>query len=73
MLRGMPSLKWIVAEGRPRTFPIYKKITTIGRGKANDVVVEDGSLETNHAQIVFDGRDFHLYADPGAVLTVFIR
>ncbi len=56
----MPSLKWIVAEGRPHTFPIYKKITTIGRGGANDVVIEDGSLETNHAQIVFDGRDFNL-------------
>ena len=60
MLPRMPSLKWVVAKGRPRTFPIYKKITTIGRGGANDVVLEDGSLETNHAQIVFDGRDFNL-------------
>ena len=56
----MPSLKWIVPEGRPRTFPIYKKITTIGRGSANDIVVDDASLASNHAQLVFDGRDFTL-------------
>ena len=56
----MPSLKWVASEGRPKIFPIYKKITTIGRGSANDVSIDDKSLEENHAQIVFDGRDFQL-------------
>ncbi len=56
----MPSLKWVAGEGRPKVFPIYKKITTIGRGSANDVSIDDKSLNENHAQIVFDGRDFQL-------------
>ena len=56
----MPSLKWVASEGRPKVFPIYKKITTIGRGSANDVSIDDKSLQENHAQIVFDGRDFQL-------------
>ncbi|MEM1417038.1 MAG: GAF domain-containing protein, partial [Myxococcota bacterium] len=56
----MPSLKWVVAEGRPRVFPIYKKVTSIGRGAANDVAIDEPSLAEFHAQIVFDGRDFTL-------------
>lgn len=56
----MPSLKWVASEGRPRGFPIYKKITTVGRGSANDICIDDPSLAENHAQLVFDGRDFSL-------------
>ncbi len=56
----MPSLKWVVKQGRPRVFPIYKKITTVGRGGSNDVRIEDDSVADFHAQIVFDGRDFNL-------------
>ncbi len=56
----MPSLKWMASVGRPRTFPIYKKITAIGRGGANDVSIDDPSLAEFHAQVVFDGRDFLL-------------
>ena len=54
----MPSLKWILEEGRPRSFPIYKKITTLGRGVGNDITVEHESVAEFHAQLVFDGRDF---------------
>jgi transcriptional regulator with GAF, ATPase, and Fis domain len=54
----MPSLKWIADEGRPRSFPVYKKITTVGRGVGNDITVDHPSVSDFHAQIVFDGRDF---------------
>ena len=54
----MPSLKWIADAGRPRSFPVYKKITTIGRGVGNDICVDHASVSDFHAQIVFDGRDF---------------
>ncbi|MCA9578515.1 MAG: sigma 54-interacting transcriptional regulator, partial [Myxococcales bacterium] len=54
----MPSLKWIADEGRPRSFPVYKKITTVGRGVGNDITVDHASVSDFHAQIVFDGRDF---------------
>ncbi|MEM6957431.1 MAG: FHA domain-containing protein, partial [Myxococcota bacterium] len=56
----MPNLKWVAPEGRPRSFPIFKKITTIGRAATNDVAIDDGRLEEFHAQLIFDGRDFSL-------------
>ncbi len=56
----MPSLKWIVPEGRPHVFPIFKKITSIGRGAGNDVAIDTKTLREYHAQIVFDGKDFSL-------------
>jgi transcriptional regulator with GAF, ATPase, and Fis domain len=56
----MPSLKLVPPAGRPRVFPIYKKITTIGRAMGNDVCIEGGGVADFHAQIVFDGRDFNL-------------
>ena len=57
-IRPMPSVKWMAPEGRPKVFPIYKKITSVGRGGANDISIDDRSLGEFHAQIVFDGRDF---------------
>jgi transcriptional regulator with GAF, ATPase, and Fis domain len=56
----MPSLKWIRPEGRPKIFSIFKKLTSIGRAGGNDIQIDDRSLAEYHAQIVFDGRDFHL-------------
>jgi len=67
----MPSLKWMVPQGRPRVFGIYKRVTSIGQAGANDVSIDSGSLEAHHAQVVFDGRDFSVAAvDPGAALHV---
>jgi transcriptional regulator with GAF, ATPase, and Fis domain len=56
----VPSLKLVPLLGKPRVFPIYKKITTIGSAGGNDVFVEGTGLADFHAQIVFDGRDFNL-------------
>ncbi|MBN1655618.1 MAG: sigma 54-interacting transcriptional regulator [Deltaproteobacteria bacterium] len=56
----MPSLKWIVATGRPRVFPIYKKITTIGRAGGNDVSIDAEGMADYHVQLFFDGRDFNI-------------
>jgi transcriptional regulator with GAF, ATPase, and Fis domain len=56
----VPSLKLVPLLGKPRVFPIYKKITTIGSAGGNDVCVEGTGLADFHAQIVFDGRDFNL-------------
>lgn len=60
MLRVMPSLKWIKAEGRPQIFAVYKKITSIGGAGGNDVPIREGKLADYHAQIVFDGKEFTL-------------
>ena len=56
----MPSLKWILPEGRPKVFPVYKKITSIGRAGGNDVCIDRPEVAEHHCQIVFDGRDFNL-------------
>src|SRR5699024_3752103 len=56
----MPALVWVAPEGRPRHFPIYKKIISIGRAGAADVSIASSTLADFHAQIVFDGRDFSL-------------
>ncbi|MFW2390656.1 MAG: sigma 54-interacting transcriptional regulator [Polyangiales bacterium] len=67
----MPSLKWMVTQGRPRVFGIYKRVTSIGRAGANDVAIESDALEAHHAQLVFDGRDFSVApVDSGATLQV---
>ncbi len=60
MLPGMPTVRWLLREGRPKSFPVYKKITSLGKAAGNDVSIEDPSLADYHAQIVFDGRDFNL-------------
>ncbi len=56
----MPSLKWIRPEGRPKVFSIYKKLTSIGRARGNDVTLDDRAVAEHHAQIVFDGKSFNL-------------
>jgi len=56
----MPSLKLLAPAGKPRIFPVYKKITTVGRAGGNDVCIEGSGVADYHAQIVFDGRDFNL-------------
>jgi transcriptional regulator with GAF, ATPase, and Fis domain len=67
----MPSLKWMVPQGRPRVFGIYKRVTSIGRAGANDVSIDSSSLAAHHAQLVFDGRDFSVASvDPEAILHV---
>jgi transcriptional regulator with GAF, ATPase, and Fis domain len=67
----MPSLKWMLPQGRPRVFGIYKRVTSIGRAGANDVSIQSEALEAHHAQVVFDGRDFTVATvDPGATLLV---
>jgi transcriptional regulator with GAF, ATPase, and Fis domain len=53
-------LKWSAPVGKPRTFPIFKKITSIGSAGGNDVCIDNGGLADYHAQIIFDGRDFNL-------------
>jgi transcriptional regulator with GAF, ATPase, and Fis domain len=56
----MPILKWFPTQGSPRTFVLYKPMSTIGRAMGNDIAVPVAGLADAHAQIVFDGRDFNL-------------
>src|SRR6476620_1941461 len=56
----MAILKWFPPQGAPKTFVLYKPITTVGRALGNDVALPIDSVSETHAQIIFDGRDFNL-------------
>jgi transcriptional regulator with GAF, ATPase, and Fis domain len=56
----MPTLKWFPQHGHPRTFVLYKPVTTVGRALGNDVAVGSQKVAETHVQILFDGRDFNL-------------
>jgi transcriptional regulator with GAF, ATPase, and Fis domain len=56
----MPLLKWFPTQGQPRTFVLYKPVTTVGRALGNDVAIPSHGLAETHVQVLFDGRDFNL-------------
>ncbi len=45
---------------RAKIFPLYRRITTLGRSPDTDLQIEDPSLRPEHAQIVFDGDGFEV-------------
>jgi transcriptional regulator with GAF, ATPase, and Fis domain len=56
----MPTLKYFAAAGAPRLYCVHKPVTTIGKAPGNDVVIAGVGTADQHAQILFDGRDFVL-------------
>jgi transcriptional regulator with GAF, ATPase, and Fis domain len=56
----MPILKWFPPQGSPRTYVLYKPVSTIGRALGNDVAIATPNIGETHAQVLFDGRDFNL-------------
>src|SRR3954453_13046681 len=56
----MPIIKWFPPQGSPRTYVLYKPVSTIGRALGNDVAAATAGIGDTHAQVLFDGRDFNL-------------
>jgi pSer/pThr/pTyr-binding forkhead associated (FHA) protein len=56
----MPTLKWFPPQGAPRTFALFKHVSTVGRALGNDIAIPSGGLAETAAQVLFDGRDFNL-------------
>jgi len=56
----MPSLRVTLPGKGPKVYHLYKKITSIGRGEENDIVLPDPLLADSHAHVHFDGRDFNV-------------
>ena len=44
-----------------QTYDIKVPVTTIGRDKNNDVILPQGSVSGQHAQIIFNGAEFEIY------------
>src|SRR4051794_12869821 len=59
-LDRMPIIKWFPPQGAPRTYVLYKPVSTIGRALGNDVAIATPNIGETHAQVLFDGRDFNL-------------
>jgi transcriptional regulator with GAF, ATPase, and Fis domain len=56
----MPTIRWFPRQGPPRSFAVYKPVTTIGKALDNDVAIDAPGVADHHAQVVFDARDFNL-------------
>lgn len=55
----MPSLVLFPRPGvRTRLFNIYRRITSVGSGTDNDIVLEDLEVEEDHCQLFFDGKKY---------------
>ena len=55
----MPSLVLFPRPGvRTRLFNIYRRITSLGTGPDNEILLEDTELKPHHAQIFFDGKKY---------------
>ena len=67
----MATLRYYPSDGEPALLAVHKPVTTIGRALDNDVCLDDPSVSHNHAQIVFNGRDFQLEeVDRGAEILI---
>jgi len=48
-----------------KVYTLFKKLTTIGRDEANDVVIRDPLVDDVHAHLLFDGRSYQVLATEG--------
>ncbi|MFM7204386.1 MAG: sigma 54-interacting transcriptional regulator [Myxococcota bacterium] len=67
----MPRLVYTDATGKLYSFPLKKKLSTIGRAPGNDLVLNDPGVAAMHAHILSDATGFSVSAmDPKAVVLV---
>jgi transcriptional regulator with GAF, ATPase, and Fis domain len=56
----MANLSVRTPDGKTRTVPLHKRITSIGRGADNDVQLEDPSVPESALHLLFDGTRYQL-------------
>src|SRR3954470_13406903 len=56
----MATIRFFPSEGAPVLLALHKPLSTIGRALGHDIDLPDASVANQHAQIVFNGRDFQL-------------
>src|SRR5690349_8060194 len=54
----MASLSVRTPDGKVRTLPLIKRITSIGRGPDNDIALDDPSVPESALHVQFDGSRF---------------
>src|SRR5512138_3893288 len=66
----MATLRIQTATGREHAVGLARRITTLGRGAENDVVLPDPGLPETALHIHFDGKDFNAACHGGAHMEV---
>lgn len=57
----MAKLQIHIPDGTEATFDLPEETTTIGRVADNSLCIEDASISSHHAEIVFEGGAWHLH------------
>lgn len=68
----MPQIQIYLSESSPAPHELAEGKTSIGRSEDNLICVNDPSVSSHHAEIVFDGELFHLH-DLGSTNGTFVN
>ena len=60
----MPVLS-IKTKNKTYSYTIFKKLTTIGKDEANDIVLSDPLIDDVHVNIVYDGKNYIIASTKG--------
>lgn len=56
----MASLRMLVPGKTPEVYHLYKKITSLGKVRENDIVIPDPLIGDTHAHIHYDGKHYNI-------------
>jgi transcriptional regulator with GAF, ATPase, and Fis domain len=66
----LATLRVRTPDGADRTVPLARRITTLGRGADNDIVLDDASLPDTALHVHYDGRTWEAACHGGAEMLV---
>ena len=68
----MPQIRVYLSEDNQVTHELAEESVTVGRLPDNTIQIEDGSVSSHHAEIVFEGGEHHLH-DKGSTNGTFVN
>jgi pSer/pThr/pTyr-binding forkhead associated (FHA) protein len=68
----MPQIRVYLSEDNQALHELGEEIVTVGRLADNTIQIEDGSVSSHHAEIVFESGEYHLN-DKGSTNGTFIN
>lgn len=68
----MPQIRVHLSEDNQSQHELGEEVVTIGRLPDNAIQIEDGSVSSHHAEIVFEGGEYHLN-DKGSTNGTFVN
>jgi pSer/pThr/pTyr-binding forkhead associated (FHA) protein len=68
----MPQIRVYLSEDNQAVHELAEETVTVGRLPDNTIQIEDGSVSSHHAEIVFEGGEHHLH-DKGSTNGTFVN